>query len=188
MTEYYLDIETTEIIRKSNGTLDFDKMEIVTIQYQKLNSLGIPIEELHILKRWENSEENILRQFYPFLTGNKYWFIFIGKNNRTFDLKIIENRLKHYGFETDYDDRICIDLDSLCILMNNGSLKGWNEIIPNNNTIINKEIPILFKNKEYEKIESYIRCEAEDFLTFYAWIKQQLSIDVKETLYRELHY
>ena len=58
MPEYYFDTEATGF--------DFDKDEIITIQWQRLNGFtGEPIGELTILKRWESSEEEIIRTFIP---------------------------------------------------------------------------------------------------------------------------
>jgi uncharacterized protein YprB with RNaseH-like and TPR domain len=59
LTEYYFDIETTGF--------DFDKDELITIQWQRVNGFtGEPIGELNILKRWEymvNGEKEILTAF-----------------------------------------------------------------------------------------------------------------------------
>ena len=74
MVEYYFDIETT-------GT-DFDKDEIITIQWQRLNGFtGEPVDKINILKRWDSSEEDILKKFYPNLKCKPFDFIFIGKKS-----------------------------------------------------------------------------------------------------------
>ena len=89
MAEYYFDIETT-------GT-NFDTDEIITIQWQELDRFtGKPIGELNILKRWESSEEEIIKKFQPNLTCNRWAFVFIGKN-LFFDFCMLDERLKHFG-------------------------------------------------------------------------------------------
>jgi len=65
LAEYYFDMETTGF--------DFDKDEIITIQFQRLNGFtGEPIGELEILKSWESSEKEILETFLPNLTCKLY--------------------------------------------------------------------------------------------------------------------
>ena len=48
MVEYYFDMETTGV--------DFDKDEIITIQWQELDITGKPIGKLNILKSWDSSK------------------------------------------------------------------------------------------------------------------------------------
>ena len=56
MPNYYLDIETTG--------LNPEKDKIITIQYAELDSFtSEQVGELKILKEWESSEKEILRQF-----------------------------------------------------------------------------------------------------------------------------
>jgi len=87
MAECYFDMETT-------GT-DFDKDEIITIQWQELDRFtGEPTGELNILKSWESSEKEILGNFIPKLTGYRWHFVFIGKN-LLFDFNMLNQRMKH---------------------------------------------------------------------------------------------
>ena len=56
MASYYLDIETTGL----NPKVD----KIITIQFQQLDmNTGSPVGELIILKEWESSEKEMLKQF-----------------------------------------------------------------------------------------------------------------------------
>ena len=56
MGEFYLDIETTGL----NPSID----KIITIQFQELDRYtGKAIGELIILKEWESSEKEILKEF-----------------------------------------------------------------------------------------------------------------------------
>jgi len=89
VAEYYFDTETTGF--------NFDKDEIITIQWQKLSGFtGEPIGELNILKSWESSEEEIIKNFLPNLTCEPFDFIFLGKN-LIFDFCLLNQRMKHYG-------------------------------------------------------------------------------------------
>lgn len=56
MGNYYFDIETTGLDAKTN--------KIITIQFQELHrNTGEAIGELTILKEWESSEREILKEF-----------------------------------------------------------------------------------------------------------------------------
>jgi hypothetical protein len=60
MAEFYLDLET-----KALGPPNLEKDEILTIQYQRLKTrTGEKDGELTILKSWESSQKNILKEFY----------------------------------------------------------------------------------------------------------------------------
>jgi hypothetical protein len=65
VTEYYFDLETTGF--------NFDKDEIIPIQFQRLNGFtGEPIGELEILKRWESSEKRNYRSFFTKSTMSSF--------------------------------------------------------------------------------------------------------------------
>ena len=160
MNTYYLDIETTGLF----PSLD----KIITIQYQKIDSLGNPLEPLTILKEWDNSERAILSGFYPIMTEPKT--IFVGKN-LSFEYAFFGEKYRKYEmldltFE-DFNKQMMIDVYSVCVLINKGVFLGWSKIIQNTNSIMNHEILILYKNKQYDKILSYIKTETSDFLNFY---------------------
>lgn len=170
MPEYYFDIETT-------GT-DFDKDEIITIQWQRLSGyIGEPLGELNILKRWELSEKEMLQQFKPYLTCNPWEFIFVGKN-LFFDFCMLNERLKHFGLgEIDLrflNQRVSLDIKPILVVMNGGSFKGYDKLIPKTNPTTNDMIPQCYKDGECDKIIQYIEAEAKDFIAAYQILKKEL--------------
>lgn len=169
MTEYYFDIETT-------GT-DFDKDEIITLQWQEVDRFtGAPIGKLNILKRWESSEEKIIREFQPNLTCHHWDFVFIGKN-LSFDFCILNERLKHFRLgEIDLrclHERASLDIKPILVMMNNGFV-GYDKLIPKTNPITGNLIPELYKAKRYPEIVKYVEDEAGDFLRIYQVLKKEL--------------
>ena len=171
MTEFYFDIETT-------GT-DFDKDEIITIQWQRLNGFtGEPNEKLNILKRWDTSEEQILKTFQPKLKCYRWDFVFIGKN-LFFDFCMLNERLKHFGLgEIDLrclNDRVSLDVKPILVLMNDGGFIGYEKIIPKTNPISGDVIPQLFKEGKYPEIIKYIEDEANDFTKAYQIFKKEIA-------------
>lgn len=170
MTEYYFDVETTDT--------DFDKGEIITIQWQRLNGFtGEPVDKINILKRWESSEEDILKEFYPHLKCKPFDFIFIGKN-LFFDFCMLNERLKHYGLgEIDLrclNERVSLDIKPILVIMNDGSFKAYDEVIPKTNSTPNDMIPKLYADKRYPKIIKYIEDEAKDFIKAYQILKKEI--------------
>jgi DNA polymerase elongation subunit (family B) len=171
MTEYYFDIETTDT--------DFDKGEIITIQWQRLNGFtGEPIDRINILKRWECSEEDVLRQFYPHLKCKPFDFIFIGKN-LFFDFCMLNERLKHYGLgEIDLrclNERVSLDIKPILVIMNDGSFKGYDKVMPKTNPTTNDMIPKFFEEKKYAEIVKYIEDEPKDFTKAYQIFKKEIA-------------
>jgi hypothetical protein len=170
MTEYYFDIETTGI--------NFDKDEIISIQWQELDRYtGKPVGMLNILKRWDSSEEDILKQFCPKLKCHPFNFIFIGKN-LFFDFCILNERLQHYGIgKLDLrclHERVSLDIKPILVLMNGGNFKGYDKILPKTNPTTNDMIPKLFKEEKYSEIVKYITDEAMDFVKAYQILKKDI--------------
>jgi hypothetical protein len=172
LAEYYFDIEST-------GT-DFDKDEIITIQWQELDRYsGKPIGELCILKRWESSEEEIIKKFHPKLTCNHWDFVFIGKN-LFFDFCMLNERLKHFKLgEIDLrclNERVSLDIKPILVIMNNGGFIGWDKVLPKTNPLTNDMIPKLYREGEgkYPEIIQYIRDEANDFIKAYQTFKREI--------------
>jgi hypothetical protein len=170
MTEYYFDTETTGF--------DFDTDEIITIQWQRLNGFtGEPIGELNILKRWESSEEEIIKTFLPNLRCKPFDFIFIGKN-LLFDFCLLNQRMKHYGLgEIDLRylyERVSLDIKPILVTMNNGNFKDYDKVIPKTNPVTNEQIPQLFLDEEYSEITQYIKDETKDFIKAYQIFKKEI--------------
>ena len=171
ITEYYFDIETTD--------KDFDKAEIISIQWQRLNGFtGESIDKINILKRWDSSEQDILKKFYPNLTCRPFDFIFVGKN-LYFDFCILNERLQHYGLgKIDLrclNERVSLDIKPILILMNDGRFKGYDKIMPKTNPTTNNMIPKFFEEKKYAEIVRYIEDEAKDFTKAYQIIKKDIA-------------
>lgn len=170
MAEYYFDIETT-------GT-DFDKDEIITIQWQELDRFtGEPLGELDILKRWESSEEEIVKAFHPKLTCYHWDFVFIGKN-LFFDFCMLNERLKHFRLG-DIDlrclnERVSLDIKPILVIMNSGNFMGYDKVLPKTNPLTNDKIPQLFKEGRFPEIVQYVKDETKDFTEAYQVFKKEL--------------
>lgn len=169
MTEYYFDIETT------GWDPAVDK--IITIQWQRL-SFGSGTGPLYILKEWESSEKEILEEFLPKIHCDNYWdYLFVG-DNLLFDFHFLNERLKRYGLEgmdlEHVKKRPFLNLKYTLILMNDGQFTGYTDILNRNATYQNSEIPGLYENEEYDKIEGYIIEEAESFTDLYSKLKREL--------------
>lgn len=175
MVEYYFDIESTHY--------EFDKAEIITIQWQRLNGYtGEPIGVLNILKRWEyedkkNAEKEIIKTFIPYLRGSRWDFVFAGKN-LTFDFCLLDRRMRLYGLgEFDIQslyNRVVLDIKPLLVLMNKGSFKGYDSVLPKTNPLENKKIPELYEQEKYGQITQYIKDEAKDFINAYQILKKEM--------------
>ena len=176
---YYFDIETYGIGQKPNPKDD----KIITMQFQEVDgSTGKPKTELTILKEWESSEEEILRKFVSIF---RPWnFIPIG-NNLTFERNFIRSKCQKYKIQDldGYGDLEyefpSIDIHSLFVILNSGEFKGSGM-----HNFTEKEtggyvIPGYYKNKEYEKIEDYIKKETNAFLKFYQQCLLELPIVFK---------
>ena len=170
MAEYYFDTETTGF--------DFDKDEIITIQWQRLSGFtGEPIGELNILKKWESSEEEIIKTFLPKLRCKPFDFIFVGKN-LLFDFCLLNQRMKHYGLgEIDLRylyKRVSLDIKPILVIMNNGNFRDYDKVIPKTNPITNDKIGQLYKDGEYSEIIQYITDETKDFIKAYQIFKKEM--------------
>lgn len=169
MAEYYFDVETT-------GT-NFDKDEIITIQWQRLGYTGEPVGDLNILKSWESSEKEILEEFSPNLTCYPWDFVFVGKN-MLFDFSMLDKRLSRHNLGK-FDlsclrQRVTLDIRPILIMLNNCRFKGYQNLIPKTNSTENKEIPELYRNGDFDKIVSYIEDEAKDFTKAYQVLKSEM--------------
>ena len=165
--EYYTDIETNDLNPETG--------KIITLQYQPLDKEGNPTGDLVILKEWEIGEEELIKRFlYIF---KKWEFIPVGMN-LAFDFKFLFAKIKKYtGKEIDLNELGNIphlDIKPILVLMNGGNFKGAklsNFTSKGQNGIA---IPEYYKNKEYGKIIGYVEKEADEFIKFYKYLKQNL--------------
>lgn len=170
MGQFYLDIETTG--------LDPLKDKILTIQYQELDrNTGEPKGELVILKEWESSEEEIIRQFIRNTNVNDdYPFSFIAVGyNLTFEHNFLKQRARiHHLEEIDILNKPFVDLRAIGILMNNGEFKGsgLDKITGKEGT--GKNVPMWYNNGEYELIIRYIKTETNEFIKFNKWLYKKM--------------
>jgi len=170
MVEYYFDMETTGV--------DFDKDEIRTIQWQRLNGFtGEPIGELNILKSWESSEDEIIKTFLPNLRCKPFDFIFVGKN-LLFDFCLLNQRVKHYEIgELNLrwlHKRVWLDIKPILVIMNNGNFRDCDKVLPKTNPLTNDKIPQLIIEMKYPQVIQYIKDEAEDFIKAYQIFKKEM--------------
>lgn len=175
MPEYYLDIETHP--RGDRPSLDD---EVITIQFQKLNTrTGKPEGKLVILKAWESSEEEILREFYYiFRPERPFQFVPIGMN-LNYDLFVLHNRWKRIGInvplETLFYHHPRLDIKPIIVILNGGSFKGASLDKFTGKQHSGAPIKEWYEQGEYKRIEAYIQEEAEEFIRFYRMLKREIS-------------
>ena len=170
MPNYYFDIETTG--------LDPKKDKIVTIQFMELDSFTCqPKGNLVILKEWESSERDILKEFiehsritddYPFS------FVPVGYNLKFEHNFLIERTRVNKLQVVDILKRPFIDLIPFGIVMNKGQFKGsgLDKITGKNRP--GDMIPKLYAEKNYTEIIKYIENETEEFVKFSSWLYKEL--------------
>lgn len=171
MVEYYFDTETTGI----NPLKD----KIITIQWQQLNGFtGAPIDDLHILKEWESSEEAILKNFLPiFKSENPFNFIMVGKN-LWFDFMFMSHRAKKYGLDgldlRYFYSRVSLDLKPVLVMINKGRSKGYDGVMDKKGSLAKVDIPKLYKEGKYPEIIDYIKKETKLFIEVYQILKREM--------------
>ena len=170
MANYYFDIETFG--EKNSNPYDY---EIISIQYQKIwQQSGKPIEgePLTILKSWERSEEEILKDFLKKLRIEETWhFIPVG-NRLRYEFIVISRRAKEYGLNISLEDFLLhphIDIHPILLMLNKGSFKGARLDTFTKKEKTGTDIHDLFKNESYSEIIDYITVETEEFLKLYQW-------------------
>lgn len=166
MSNYYLDVETTG--------LNPETSEIITIQYQKIDRDGNPEGDLVILKAWETSEEEILKKFHEVLykEGTTIWnFIPCGYNLK-FEHDFLLNRSMKYDSVNiiNISKLPQIDIHPIGIMMNQGNFKGSGLDKISGKEGNGKYVIECLIEKQYDKIESYIKQETREYLKLYKWL------------------
>jgi len=172
MTQFYLDFETSGI--------DPQKDKIISIQYQMLDfKTAAPRGPLVILKEWESSEKEILKEFIEVLNPSDNWdFVPIGYNIK-FELYFLQKRLKKvlkYELSDDwlYYEMPRIDIKDTLILVNEGKFKGTTLDWFIGKEMDDSQVPELYAQKNYAAIEDYVTEEAVRFLHVYQFFKRKL--------------
>jgi len=168
MPRYYLDIETYSSGPRPNPLRD----EIITIQYQQIDPYGEPVGDLSILRAWESSEEQIVKQFYSrFILNRRTWdFVPVGFNlNFEFDFfrfkfaKYVGTRMS----ESEFHSMPYIDLKHFTVLLNNGDFKGSGLDKFSSKPCSGSVIKDYYESRNYAAIEDYIRTETNAFIDLY---------------------
>ncbi|HEY0090094.1 MAG TPA: ribonuclease H-like domain-containing protein [Candidatus Lokiarchaeia archaeon] len=171
---FYMDIETTGF----NPKVD----KVVSIQFQELDNRCNPKKPLVILKEWESSEKAILEDIHDRLLSENVWFFIPIGFNLLFDLTFLFERFKIYGLDVPFSlsdflyKKPIIDLKYSLIIANNLEFKNSGLDKMTNKETDGRNIPIFYNNKEYDKIESYIKQETESFIE----CLQKVQINLKE--------
>lgn len=162
MSYYYFDIETFGTAPTPRPAED----KLISIQFQELDpATGQPEAELTILKEWESSEKEVLQRFAPLV---KPWsFIPVG-NNLNFDKSVLSLRCAVHGIALhNVEELPLIDLKSVFVILNRGQFKGSGMYNFTSKKTSGAVIGQYYAQKEYGKIETYIKEEAEAFIDFY---------------------
>lgn len=179
MTNYYLDIKTEGF--------DANLHKIISIQFQELDAWGKVKGPLVILKEWEMGESDMIRTFYKKLFRNSNWdFVPIGIN-LIFDLTFLWAKFKRYELDVCPLDKYLyekplIDIKHTLIIANELEFKGAGLEKMTNKKADGKVVPIFYKNREFNRIESYLKDEAESFIK----CLQKLSIVLKEAFKKDV--
>ena len=178
MAEYYFDIETVPLEQYRDvdlAGLDPCKAKIITIQYQRLDSLtGKPLEPLQVLKEWEMGERGIVEQFRQTYISDSIWnFVPVG-NNLAFESSFMKHKLKQYcnlgGLRLGH--RPMIDLKHVLVIVNKGSFKGYQQFLGKAGAARN--MGTWYYNENYQAILDYVNNEVQDFLRMYFVLKTVL--------------
>ena len=178
MPEYYFDIETYSPKEKP----DIDNDKIISIQFQRIDlRTGKPREELIILKEWESNEEKIIRDFYNrfFSEERNVWdFVAVGFNlNFEWEFLIakFEKYLgKKYTSREMHYKRPHLDIRHIIILANDGNFVGAKLDRFTKKPQDGKVIKDYYENKQFDKIESYIKEESSAFLELLQKIRENI--------------
>lgn len=183
MGDYYFDIETYTRAEKPNPDTD----KIITIQFQRIDSKsGKPIEDLTILKEWDSSEKEIVTKFFDLFFSQKsgIWdFVPVGFN-LNFDFEFLISKFKkHLDVKLTSRDlhyeRPHLDLKPIIVLLNDGEFVGATLDRFTSKQHNGKEIKEWYQNKQFDRIEQYVKNEAKSFLEFYRKVKVNIHKIIK---------
>ena len=180
MVIVFLDIETTG--------LNYNEHEIVTIQLQEDNNL------CEIYKIWESSEKEILEALMSrLLEIQKKGFSWcVGFNSLTFDIPFLISRCSFHNIETSiklleifYRRLAHVDLRQILLPEHKWQFKGldWDYVLqlygypPKKGS--GSQIPIWFKEGEYQKIIDYIKSEFPPLVEIYWKIRKSSKLVLK---------
>lgn len=175
MPDYYFDIETNPKHEK----IDYKKDAILTIQYQQIDSrTGEKIGNLTILKSWESSERDILKEFHSIFAPEDPWkFVPIGFN-LSFDFFSLLYRWREIGIEVQpkilFSEHPYIDLKPIIIMCNGGSIKGakLGKFIGKQDSGL--KVSDWCAMKDYDSVNEYIKDEAGRFIKFYQFLVKRM--------------
>lgn len=181
MPEYYLDLETYSPTKP----IDFQKDPIISITYQQINAkTGEILTPLTILKSWESSEEEILKQFYQTFNINNRWsFIPIGYKLADFDFVMLGTHFNKYGMKTNaisLYNHPYIDLYPVALLCNGGEFKGCSLEQMAGKQGNGSSIAEWYQSKNYNAIENYIKDEALSFTKLYSYLINKMPTLLKD--------
>jgi len=170
MTNYYLDIETTG--------LNPEVSKIITIQFQELDSItGEAKGELVILKSWESSEKKIIEKFIELsdIYGGSQWSFIPYGYNLKFENDFLAERAKVHNLpKIDILSRPSVDLYPIGLMMNSGNFKGSGLDKITGKIGTGMDILEMYTFDAYDKIEAYIKKEAQEYIRFYSWLKKRM--------------
>ena len=172
MTEFFLNIETLGVRPLSD--------KIISIQYQSVDTVTGAIKgPLAVLKEWESSELEILKEFLQVLNPDDPWdFIPVSFNIR-FILYFLQTRFRkvlkyQLSSEYVYYNLPMVDLKSVLVLMNRGQFEGSSVDWLIRRELEISEVATWYERKEYNRIEAYIADETNRLLHAYQFLKAEL--------------
>jgi len=179
----YFDLEVLSRSEK----LDLRKSEILTIQYQTINWMtGKPSGSLHILKSWESSEEQIIKEFFKAIKIDNLWaFIPIGFNIVQFDFLVLYYRARKYKIKLDplflLQEKPFIDIKPMILFLNNLRFKGSGIDNFTAKSSSGKMVRDLYLQKKYSEIEQYIIEETNAILDLIQWLIKYLPNEYRKS-------
>ena len=95
-----------------------------------------------------------------------------------FEFFMLHNRWKKNGIDVPLKTLIYdiphVDIKSILVILNGGKFRGASLDNFTGKTSNGAVIPEYYANRDFEKIEDYIKKEAEEFIKFYQMIKKNL--------------